>query len=92
MHLLYKYPGATLLEDGLKYDWKVFPTVEEGEAEGWFKTYSEASAYTKKTDEPLTRAELETLAKAKNIAFDGRTSDAKLTEKLASWVTANDNS
>lgn len=65
-------------------------------ASGWHTSQAEAiEAFDnrhKKAEKPLTRAELETLAKAKNIAFDGRTSDAKLTEKLASWVTANDNS
>jgi hypothetical protein len=91
MHLLYKYPGENLLEDGLKYDWKVFHSIEAGEAEGWFKTYSEASAYEKNADKPLTRAELEKLAKAHGVEFDGRTSDKKLAEKIQ-WATQKSNS
>jgi hypothetical protein len=57
-------------------------------SEGWFNTLPEAIAgvaaevEAEDDNSPPTRAELEEKAKSLNIAFDGRTSDAKLLSKI----------
>lgn len=94
MHLLYKYPGPHILEDGCGYEWAVFDAPEDGEAQGWSRTYWEAkeSAKNKEAEKPLTRQELEILAKEAGIKFDGRMSDATLDKKVKEWATAKSNS
>lgn len=83
-----------MLEDGNKYAFTIVSDdgIDAAIADGWSKTYSEAyAAHQKSEDEkPLTREELEALAKEKGIKFDGRTSDKKLSELV--WATVKDNS
>lgn len=59
-------------------------------ASGWRATPAEAAvkAPIPDDDAPATRAELETKAKELGIAFDGRTSDAKLAAKIAAELKA----
>lgn len=54
-------------------------------AAGWRATPAEAAAKAPIPDDdaPATRAELEAKARELGIAFDGRTSDAKLAAKIA---------
>lgn len=62
-----------LVEDESAYD--------EAIAEGWFASLPEAIAGAAE-DDSTTRAELEELANELGVAFDGRTSDKKLIEKI----------
>lgn len=85
--------GGDLEWEGHKYATKV---VEESEiesalAEGWLMTWQEAlsskaepvAAEVVQEGEPSDRELLEAEAKRLGIAFDGRTSDKKLSEKIA---------
>ena len=56
-------------------------------ANGWYLTTCEAKAAAEQTpvepaETPLSREEIEAKATALGIAFDGRTSDAKLLAKI----------
>lgn len=94
MYLMYKFPGQNLLEDGNKYDWCEFQSLDDGYEQGWSATYWEAkaSADEAKEDQPLSRDELEKLATLAGIKFDGLTSDKTLQEKVTAWDTAKSNS
>jgi len=93
MQMLYKAPGPHLL-DGSQVDYIVVPPdmVDETIALGWFATIPEALAAVVPAaepetevpadDAPVTRAELETKARELGLAFDGRTTDARLLAKI----------
>lgn len=51
-------------------------------ADGWFRSLPEAIAGDHDDTAPPTRLELETEAAALGIAFDGRTTDKRLAEKI----------
>lgn len=90
--LVYKCPGPHSRQGGT-YDYAVVNNEGEHAAQleaGWFNSMPEAiEGKAVQVDEPAqeedpapTRAELEEKAKELGIAFDGRTSDAKLLAKI----------
>ncbi len=88
--LVYKCPGPHARQGGT-YDHAVVNDADEHASQigaGWFNTLPEAIEGKPVTQEvpaddaAPTRAELEEKAKSLNIAFDGRTSDAKLLAKI----------
>lgn len=89
---VYKCPGP-FAHNGGTHDYVVVNDAAERDqriAEGWFATMLEAIAGKSAVAEPgevsddsaPTRAEMEAKAKELGIAFDGRTSDAKLLAKI----------
>lgn len=92
MSMLFKVPGPHLA-DGVMFEYIVVPDEQDdatAEA-GWFKSLPEAAAAAAKVpvpdvvgdDAPVTRAELEQKATDLGLKFDGRTTDAKLAERIA---------
>lgn len=88
--LVFKCPGPYARQGGT-YDHAVVNDAGEHASQigaGWFNTLPEAiegkSAISEvpADDAAPTRSELEAKAKSLNIAFDGRTSDAKLLAKI----------
>jgi len=88
--LVYKCPGPYARQGGT-YDHAVVNDANEHASQigaGWFNTLPEAiegkedSQEVPADDAAPTRAELEEKAKSLDIAFDGRTSDAKLLAKI----------
>ena len=88
--LVYKCPGPYARQGGA-YDHAVVNDADEHASQisaGWFNTLPEAiegkptAQEVPADDAAPTRAELEEKAKSLNIAFDGRTSDAKLLAKI----------
>jgi hypothetical protein len=88
--LVYKCPGPYARQGGT-YDHAVVNDADEHASQtgaGWFSTLPEAiegkpaAQEVPADDAAPTRAELEAKAKELEIAFDGRTSDAKLLAKI----------
>lgn len=91
MSMLFKVPGPHLA-DGVMFEYIVVPDdQDDATAEaGWFKSLPEAAEAAKVhapdvvgDDAPATRAELEQKAADLGLKFDGRTTDAKLAERIA---------
>ena len=98
MSMLYKAPGPHFC-DGSMVDYIVVADSLDDEtvAAGWFRTIPEALAAAEvkapeapedapevpADDAPVTRAELEAKATELGLKFDGRTTDAKLAERIA---------
>lgn len=94
MSMLFKVPGPHLA-DGVMFEYIVVPDdQDDATAEaGWFKSLPEAAAAAEAAkvpvpdvvsdDDPATRAELEQKATDLGLKFDGRTTDAKLAERIA---------
>lgn len=95
--LVYKTPGP-FTHGGGTHDYVAVNDDDELEqrlAEGWFKSMLEAidgkpsePEQEAKDNSAPTRAELEAKAKELGIAFDGRTSDAKLLGKINDALSA----
>ena len=97
--MLFRCPGSEPMHGGHFATRIVADADEQASAlaDGWHLTTPEAKAAHEapsnesdvngrertETDEPPTRAELEQKAAELGIAFDGRTSDKKLGEKIA---------
>lgn len=88
--LVYKCPGPYARQGGT-YDHAVVNDADEHASHigaGWFNTLPEAiegksvAPAVPADDAAPTRAEMEAKAKEIGIAFDGRTSDAKLLAKI----------
>ncbi len=88
MSMLFKVPGPHLA-DGVMFEYIVVPDdQDDATAEaGWFKSLPEAAKVPAPDvigdDAPATRAELEQKATDLGLKFDGRTTDAKLAERIA---------
>lgn len=84
--MLFKLGGPHEIHGG-KFDYVIVNDADEQErslADGWTLTTQEAAAPKVETADnaPPTRAELEQKATELNIKFDGRTTDAKLVDKI----------
>lgn len=90
--MLFKLGGPHEIHGG-KFDYVIVNDADEQAAaiaDGWALTTQEAAAPkqepaapdSKPDDAPPTRAELEQKANELHIKFDGRTTDAKLAEKI----------
>ena len=94
MSMLFKVPGPHLA-DGVMFEYIVVPDEQDDATTeaGWFKSLPEAAAAAEASnapapevvsdDDPATRAELEQKATDLGLKFDGRTTDAKLAERIA---------
>lgn len=96
--LVYRCPGAHFAYAGQTYEYKgVYSEIELAVAlkNGWFASLVEAVEFANRADDagpdeleekaddaPPTREELELKATELGIKFDGRTSDAKLLERI----------
>ena len=86
--------GSMVELEGARYDWAIANADDfaQMEREGWrLDIYAAKEAKheieeVKEAQEVLTRASLESKAKAKGIKFDGRTSDKKLAALVESHV------
>jgi hypothetical protein len=95
--LVYKTPGP-FTHGGGTHDYIAVnddAELEQRLAEGWFKSMLEAiegktsaSEQEEEDNSAPTRAEMEAKAKELGIAFDGRTSDAKLLGKINDALNA----
>lgn len=89
--MLYQADGPHEIHGGL-FDYRIVTDEDELSAalvDGWHMTTDEARApkpVVTMLDAPPTRAELEQKAGELGIAFDGRTTDAKLSAKIAAFV------
>lgn len=94
MSMLFKVPGPHLA-DGVMFEYIVVPDDQDDATAdaGWFKSLPEAAeaaevakapvAEVVGDDAPATREELEQKANDLGLKFDGRTTDAKLAERIA---------
>lgn len=82
--IVYRCPGDHHCAGGT-YSYKAARDEEELSmltGEGWFATLPEAISGESNDDAEPTRSELEAKATELNIAFDGRTTDKRLAEKI----------
>lgn len=89
--MLYR-AGTMEVLHGHSVDWQIVDghEVEQALADGWFRTPTEAGESLSTPapaipadDAPVTRAELEQKAREMGLKFDGRTTDKKLGEQIA---------
>ena len=79
--MLYKKDGSNPIHGGM-FDYIIVDSedIQKAIAEGWHLTTSEAIEEKKEQ----SRSDLEVIAESKGLKFDGRTSDKKLKEMIAS--------
>lgn len=91
--IMYRVPGPHKNPRGGTYAYKGASDPAEFDvllARGWFATYEDAKGVkVKPVEKPIdevsgaTRDELEAKAQELNVSYDGRTSDKKLAERIA---------
>lgn len=83
--MLYR-AGSMVTIEGVALDWRIVKAdeFEAAKAEGWRLTADAepAASPAQAAPEALKRAELEALARANGLKFDGRTSDKRLAEMV----------
>lgn len=87
--MIYKYPadevGNRVIIKGVEYSYRIIDAheIDDYLEFGWLRTPAEAlDGDVDVNDEPPTRGELEIKADELGISYDGRTSDAKLLERI----------